>query len=408
VNELPKSVRDELARQQRSSAVHPDADLLTAFAEGTATPTERAKLEEHLASCKECREVLFLAARPAVESAAPVGVVEAKTGRSWFRAWAPWATAAVVLVVATFTFINKDNAPQPKTVAKVESSPVTAQKQPSVSANSSPTPESELTNGSLARSTNVPLKSAPEALDALKQKDAKVAAGRRDKEDIGTNELKKSEADTATGGFVAGSVPSAAPIPPPSAATVETYSANRAARSTTLKPGPAAPAQNQVMQNQQNQSLQDLRASRSTEAVEVTAEASAPVAESQAKSDQMAGANAFKIDGRSPSQWRISGVGNVERSMGGNWSTALAQPGTKFTVIATIGPIVWAGGTRGILLRSVDNGASWQSIQLPNLSTGANSTITKIEFRDAFNGTVYTADHRSWSTKDRGENWQQP
>jgi hypothetical protein len=47
-------------------------------------------------------------------------------------------------------------------------------------------------------------------------------------------------------------------------------------------------------------------------------------------------------------------------------------------------------------------------MQLPNIGTGANSTITKIEFRDAFNGTVATADHRSWSTRDRGENWQQP
>jgi hypothetical protein len=243
---------------------------------------------------------------------------------------------------------------------------------------------------------------SPEALDATKQKDAKVAAGRRDKEEPGKSELKKSETDALVGSIVAG-----APAPAPPTAKVETYAANRATRNTSLKPGPAAPTQNQVIQNQQNQSLQDLRASKSTEAVEVTPEGSAPVMEAQAKSGAAADADGYTISGRI-SQWRISADGNVERSAGGNWSTAIAQPGTKFTVVATVGPIVWAGGTQGVLLRSVDNGASWQAMQLPNIGAGTNSTITKIEFRDAFNGTVSTADHRSWSTRDRGENWQQP
>jgi hypothetical protein len=400
VNELPKSVRDELARQQRAGVVHPDADLLTAFAEGTATPAERAKLEEHLASCNECREVMFLAAPPA-ESATPVKVVEAKTGKSWLRVWAPWATAAVVLVVATFTFTGKDHTQNLRSMAKVESSPVPArQQQPSI-VNSSPAPKDEIKNGPLPPDKR--LHSAPEALDATKQKDAKVASGRRDdKEGSEKNELKKSETDALVGSIVAD-----APAPAPPTARVETYAANRTARNASQKPGPAAPTQNQVMQNQQNQSLQDLRASKSTETVEVTAEGSAPVMEAQAKSRVAADANGYTISGRI-SQWRISADGNVERSAGGNWSTAIAQPGTKFTVVATVGPIVWAGGTQGVLLRSVDNGASWQAMQLPNIGAGTNSTITKIEFRDAFNGTVSTADHRSWSTRDRGENWQQP
>ena len=47
MNELPKSVRDELARQQHAGSSHPDTDLLTAFSEGTATASERATIEQH-------------------------------------------------------------------------------------------------------------------------------------------------------------------------------------------------------------------------------------------------------------------------------------------------------------------------------------------------------------------------
>jgi hypothetical protein len=404
VNELPKSVRDQLARQQRSGVIHPDADVLTAFVEGTATPAERVKIEEHLASCSECREVMFLATPP-VESVSPVAVVAPKTGSSWIRLWAPWAAAAVVLVVATFTFTNKGSSPQMQRVAKNESTPLPA-RPPSAETVTSPLPKSEIKNSPIASGSDGVLNSEHEALDATKQKDAKVASGRRDKEEFAKDELKKSATDSLAGGYVAGSLPPAGPPPPPPAAKpVETYAYNPPARNTTLKPGPAAPMQNQAMQNQQNQSLQDLRASKSTEAVVVNG---APAMEAKAKSDQAAGASAFEIDGRSLNRWRISADGSVERTSGNGWSRALARPGTKFTVVATVGPIVWAGGTGGVLLRSVDNGASWQSMQLPNISTGTNSTITKIEFRDAFTGTVSTSDHRTWSTRDRGENWQQP
>jgi hypothetical protein len=403
VNELPKSVRDEMARQQLSAGAHPDADLLTAFAEGTATPAERVRVEQHLALCSECREVMFLAAAP-IEPTAPVVVVAPKTRQSWFRTWAPWATAAVVLVVATFTLTHKDNSSPQLSMAK-ESAPSPAPQPPSASISTSPSLKGEIKSPAAARSTNGQLASAP-ALDAAKQKDDKVQVARRDKEEIAKNELKKSMDSLAGAAIVAGS-PSAVPPRSPQAAPTETYASNRAARNTTLKPGPAAPMQNQATQNQQNQSLQDLRASKSSETVEVTADA-APVMEANTKAEQTAGAASLTAFRRSRNQWRISSDGNVERSTGVNWSTSLAQPGTKFTVVATIGPIVWAGGTRGVLMRSVDNGASWQPIQLPNIGTGANATITKIEFRDAFTGTIATADRRSWSTKDRGESWQQP
>ncbi len=58
--ELPKSLRDALARQVAGDA-HLSADALTAFAEHSLPPRERQRVNDHLAQCADCREVIFLA-----------------------------------------------------------------------------------------------------------------------------------------------------------------------------------------------------------------------------------------------------------------------------------------------------------------------------------------------------------
>ena len=60
---VPKIVRDRL--QAEPPAVHhPDADLLTAFAEQSLPAAERATVLEHLARCGDCRDVVALALPP--------------------------------------------------------------------------------------------------------------------------------------------------------------------------------------------------------------------------------------------------------------------------------------------------------------------------------------------------------
>src|SRR6267154_5355521 len=66
-SEVPKIVYDRLrtaAPEPGSNAVarpHPDADLLTAFAEQALSAPEREEVLHHLALCGNCREVLSLA-----------------------------------------------------------------------------------------------------------------------------------------------------------------------------------------------------------------------------------------------------------------------------------------------------------------------------------------------------------
>ena len=57
----PNSFAQALAAQ-KAAGEHPDADVLTAFAEGSLLARERETVMAHLAACAECREVVSLSA----------------------------------------------------------------------------------------------------------------------------------------------------------------------------------------------------------------------------------------------------------------------------------------------------------------------------------------------------------
>ncbi len=99
MTEVPKIVYDRLRAAERASQrrdaldpAHPDADLLTAFAEQALSPTERDGVFDHLALCGDCRELVALSL-PADEVAAETApgrpaLIPAKAARSWRFAFA--------------------------------------------------------------------------------------------------------------------------------------------------------------------------------------------------------------------------------------------------------------------------------------------------------------------------------
>ena len=94
MTEVPKIVYDRLRATERDlqgrdalDPAHPNADLLTAFAEQALSPTEREGVFGHLALCGGCRELVALAL-PAEEVAAETApgrpaLIPAKAARSW-------------------------------------------------------------------------------------------------------------------------------------------------------------------------------------------------------------------------------------------------------------------------------------------------------------------------------------
>jgi hypothetical protein len=104
--------------------VHPDAEILNAFAEqGLATP-ERTHVLAHLAACGRCRQVVYLAQHAATDAEVPARVaptIHAKRSQPWFANWRfVWipaaALAAALALVVTFHPRHAATGPE---VAKV-------------------------------------------------------------------------------------------------------------------------------------------------------------------------------------------------------------------------------------------------------------------------------------------------
>ena len=70
MQDVPKIVRERL-KAARPAAHHPDADMLTAFAERSLPERDRAVVLEHLGRCGDCRDVLALAMPDAEAIGAP-------------------------------------------------------------------------------------------------------------------------------------------------------------------------------------------------------------------------------------------------------------------------------------------------------------------------------------------------
>src|SRR5271168_3141649 len=101
----PNTLRRELARSQQAGP-HPDADVLTAFAEDALPEREKKQLIAHLAVCAHCREVLSVAA-----SATPEPITDdtahvlPRPMHPPLRTWLPWVATAAGVVIVTLAVV---------------------------------------------------------------------------------------------------------------------------------------------------------------------------------------------------------------------------------------------------------------------------------------------------------------
>src|SRR5260370_22553737 len=116
MTEVPKIVDDRL-RSALPEQAHPDADLLSAFAEQALSAAERDGVLQHLALCGDCREVVALAL-PAADMVPPQTADEDGVRTTVSRAGAPaphklsfawaslrWAALAAGVVVAAVVLL---------------------------------------------------------------------------------------------------------------------------------------------------------------------------------------------------------------------------------------------------------------------------------------------------------------
>lgn len=455
MEDVPKIVLKRL-QETAAAETHPDANLLTAFAEESLAESERARVVEHLAQCSDCREVVELAV-PASESVALVAAaaIASSPSRSGWLNWPGlrWSVAAAGIIavisigIVQYRQTRKSETPAPNLMARNAIAAPAAQPSPS-------TPETQIVilpaekgkrREAQAETMKKALPNRPNNFNVdrlARPMNPSSSAGRA------VQGVRSGAAGGVSGGSGGGVAP--APMPPPlensaaagnlrSATPEETaklapnLSTNRAVQVPTSSQtveveSPAAPvtttresqASEQVIENQKQQPGQY----DSPKAVGVVA-----------AKDFAAAQGASSLLLASP-RWGISADGALQRSFDGGktWADVdvsarpvssrskvtstsenthaqekkkpKGQPSAGFRAVSAEGNEVWAGGSASMLYHSADSGAHWARV-LPS-ADGATLTgdVTRIEFSDAQHGRITTSAGEVWITADEGQTWR--
>jgi hypothetical protein len=457
MQDVPQFVLKRLQEKHPAADSHPDADLLTAFAEQSLAGDERAGVMEHLTRCGDCRDVVAIAL-PATEIeretererqivATPISVSTA--GMGWLR-WPTlrWgALAAGILVVTSLGILEyyshrnqmsvASNRPQDAVVAssvsrQAPSPQATVQQtemQKVLSATGSQTltvHEAVVGSGRAAQSPS-PARSTPP----------------RSGGSIGGGVAGAASGDA--GGIGAGSGRGVAPnsfAPPrersmvtgaqqnPTAATgqqVEIGAASEMVEAQADAPittESAAISQNQVAQNQGSLPLNG-RAFTNSDVVKAKDPVAGQTASSAATprwTVSSSGVLQRSFDGgdtwenvypaltAASSGARLAKentaraeVGSVSEAKKNQKAEAAAYPAPIFRAVAAAGLEVWAGGT---LYHTWDGGNRWSRVTPSALGVALTGDIIAIQISDPQHGEVSTSTGELWATTDNGQTWQ--
>jgi hypothetical protein len=446
MTEVPKIVYDRL-RAALPEQAHPDADLLTAFAEQALSAAEREGVLQHLALCENCRDVVALSL-PAADITPPqtadengvrttVSQAGSRAPRKLSLAWPTlrWAAlaagavvAAAVLLVhpgtlnqATPPSVNQQvaTAAPPASSPKIASSPV-----PLSPIATSPTAHSAF----LAKTDEAQPKSELQLSKKLKagqvvMPSPQAESGRLladNKKDSGQADKLSAPADRARAfGYVARS----------SQAATETVEVSGAAAAVSTEPS----AENALMARNET-SWNDAPAIEKAkpalqEMGDEEQKAQAAAVPGPAKSLARNVMSTAKLASpASPTQahnvtWAITG-GVLQRSVdsGQSWQDAL-HPNHPLLCYASRDEDVWAGGQAGTLFHSANSGVTWAQVQPSVKARQLSSDITHIEVRnnevrneelrrDLRYGVrrpgeilLSTSNNEIWSSADGGKTW---
>ena len=461
MEQLPKIVQQRLQATAKAG-VHPDPDLLTAFAEKSLNERERGQVLQHLAQCADCRNVISLAI-PEVE-AAPSTPAKLRTP------WLTWpvlrwgALAACVVVVSAAVTLHYERRPN--------SAPTIAKTTPASAPPANVPVESQTTN--LAGE-----KLAAKVIPPLSEGDRdRLPAGKLAKQSDSDKENATSAvATSAVNGVLVGG-PAKNSLANERMADAATMSANKPSRpmgQIAAAPAPAAPPATKVINGapesggrtdnaeyvarSMNQTVtvqsEPLPAPSTAEAVERKAKDEMPKRESAASAGVVAGtlsgdqkadvSSAETVSGAYDGQlrskklatqtaiakmstaktsiaqtsisqtlpaearlrWTLSPDGSVQRSLdsGKTWQTIPVAGNIVFRALAANDSDIWVGGSAGALFHSADAGQHWDQIKPSVDGKPLAADIIGLKFSDALHGSLTTSSSQIWNTSDGGSSW---
>ena len=418
--EVPKIVHEKL-RAGLARGVHPDANLLAAFAEQALAGDERESVLEHLARCQECRELLAvslpLEAAPAAERAAetfptdPALIMPQGKRRSWF-AWnrLGWAGLAAGLAIAASVLIVHPGS-RNKTEEALKSTPaampskvkeVQQENKPAPAASSEVSqPPSELAKvgGEQLLVSPIPMRrdaakergfmaTAPKAVAPSSVLADKLEASAGKKDEQPRPPASVSETAEVSGGAVA-----VAAEPAQSTDALARNEASPVFRAKAARAMDSAGANLVADVKQKGTEEKSLEPSMGY----VVNGAAAPVATAKSAMMQKSMVQAL---------WAIRGDA-VLRSLdaGAHWESVF-QPHRPLLFATGVGADVWVGGKNGELFHSTDMGATWNSVHPSVGGQALAGDITRIDVYSSSQVVLSTSKKESWSTSDGGKTWE--
>ena len=440
---IPQIARQRL-QAKAEPGEHPDADLLTAFAEKSLSATEREQIFQHLAVCADCREVLLLAQPQAGPEPAPAfHFPERWLGGTWLRGnWLRWGivAACAVVVVSGAVLLRYPRqqltspAPQaPPLVASARQAPEASLDRlaPPPAEKRAPTREREKD-----RSAQLQLAPGRHQLTLDRQTATESAVKAQADKELASSALPQKElpgpaAGVASakaeafqkkvlaGGAVAAAETKSAPLYAKAAADQlkddKTKDKDELRRDAPAAPPPAS-TEVQVTASAPpvttDAAAANIAPAQTSETVEISSvpRAAAGVtggrgalAKPQSNMVMRKAANVIAP------RWIVSSDGSsLLRSLdsGNTWQTVAVANNVMIRAVSAAGSEVWAGGSAGALYHSSDLGGHWVQVNPEAGGERLTTDIVGIDFTDAQHGKVTTATREVWITGDGGQSWR--
>lgn len=437
--EFSKLVRARLAAQA-APAIHPDADVLTAFAEHRLSSNERTVALAHLSTCADCREVVALASQQILE---PIALAE--PARRRFLIWRLALVGALTVLAVGATVLLRLEKPRPTFVAEHVSPPalppagVTQEQDAKTSTDATLTKSERRRSKFDAESKNVNGSRAQrqaEMADALTTQSTPAPADRlsaREPQNAPVVAQRRAAAEPATALAPAPAPPSIAQPTQTSGQfaqkTQQTAPATQPSPQPTQQASSTAEVQPSTTRPQQQSASQPGRGTASgggfgsgavagmiagsDTAATAKAASAAPKAKAEANKISLESQSLATMNQALPAQWTISADGNLERSTqigatAQSWQPIdVGEPAT-FRVVNSSGADVWAGGNAGALFHSSDAGEHWSRIVPREGDHKLDGDVVSITVSGTTNQNVRlgTSANQSWISSDGGKTWK--
>jgi photosynthesis system II assembly factor YCF48-like protein len=362
MEQVPKIVCERLKVPTPATANHPEADVLTAFSERSLPDLQRAIVLEHLARCGECREVLALSL-PALEE---VQIVAHPAPSSWF-AWPAvrwgFVTAGVGLL-ASFAVLHyrKDTH---STVALKEATPTVLQDE----SRNKPASPASVPPSRDAESDTAPTKSLAKSLE-----ETTAPVPQTSGEEFASRRTVTTPSKPAFHG--------AAPVFGPRGASQLQWNANTQQQNAFVyksTPPPPAPAASPKQINTDLAKAARVPAS-ADQIAEVTGQQTGQLISPGSNSDEYHGV-AIENE-RLDQQAATSGQAesNLDRPASKGLGVTTKVPAASGAVLGTPAKLMvpntrWNISTSGNLQRSIDQGKTWQDVNVSDNSAAAPAAM---------------------------------